>query len=613
MERNTFWGLFLILVILVGSTFLMKPSEEEIKKEKLVQDSIARTKTPAAAKTLAKDTASFAKQSPAIDSNLVKGPFGAAHNGSKQPIILENELIKVQISPKGGKVSSVELKGAKTYNGKPLLLFQGEQNKFGLVFNTEGVKINTNDLYFTPSGDSFSLSGKDSKSITLRLNYDENRFIDYVYTLSGDSYKLGLTIKTQGLQDLVNAASKNLVLNWEATLQQKEKDIASEQRYSTAYFKPVEDDVDHLSVSEDEKKELTEGKVQWISFKQHFFSNVLIAKNSFEKGNLAVTTQTAPGLVKGFSAQMEIPFNRTIANEYPLEFYFGPNKFSTLKAQGYDLERQIDLGWGPLKYINRFVVVPVFDFLSGFNWSYGLIILVLTILLKVVLFPLTYKSYLSMAKMRVLKPEMDEIKAKVGDDNPTLLQQEYLKLYKKAGVNPLGGCLPMLMQLPIIMAFFFFFPNLFELRGESFLWMDDLSTYDAFFRLGFEIPFLGTHISLMCILMTISTLIYTYFNNQVSGVSGQMKYIGYITPIIFFGVLNSYPAGLNYYYFLANMLTFGQQYMIRMFVDDEKIHAKIQENKKKPEAQKKQSGFQKKLEEAMRAQQQKAKAKVAKK
>jgi YidC/Oxa1 family membrane protein insertase len=213
-----------------------------------------------------------------------------------------------------------------------------------------------------------------------------------------------------------------------------------------------------------------------------------------------------------------------------------------------------------------------------------------------------------MAKMRVLKPEMDEIKAKVGEDNATLLQQEYLKLYKKAGVNPLGGCLPMLLQLPIIMAFFFFFPNLFELRQQSFLWMTDLSTYDAFFNFGFNIPFLGSHLSLMCILMTISTLIYTYFNNQVSGATGQMKYIGYITPIIFFGVLNSYPSGLNYYYFLANMLTFGQQYMIKLFVDDEKIHAKIQENKKKPEAAKeKKSKFQQRMEDYMRQQQQKGK------
>ena len=208
-----------------------------------------------------------------------------------------------------------------------------------------------------------------------------------------------------------------------------------------------------------------------------------------------------------------------------------------------------------------------------------------------------------MAKMRVLKPEMDEIKGKVGDDNPTLLQQEYLKLYKKAGVNPLGGCLPLLIQMPIVFAFFRFFPSLFELRGQSFLWMHDLSTYDSIITFP-NIPFIGNHLSLMCLLMTISTLIYTYFNNQISGATGQMKYIGYITPVIFLGALNSYPAGLNYYYFLANMLTFAQQYIIRLMVDDKKIHAQIQENKKKPDVKKKTGGFQARMEEMMRQKQQ---------
>jgi len=284
-------------------------------------------------------------------------------------------------------------------------------------------------------------------------------------------------------------------------------------------------------------------------------------------------------------------------------FYFGPNQFSTLQDQGFGLEKIVDLGWGPLKYINRFAVLPVFNILKQFDWNYGLIIFTLTIVLKLVLSPLTYKSYLSMAKMRVLKPEMDDIKAKVGEDNPTLLQQEYLKLYKKAGVNPLGGCLPLLIQMPIVIAFFRFFPSLFELRGQSFLWMHDLSTYDALITFP-NLPFIGNHLSLMCLLMTISTLIYTYFNNQISGATGQMKYIGYITPVIFLGALNSYPAGLNYYYFLANMMTFLQQYIIRLMVDDKKIHAQIQENKKKPEVKKKENSFQTRMEEMMRQKQQ---------
>ena len=605
MDRNTFWGLFLILAILIGSTFLLKPSEEEIKREKQVQDSIARAegKLPAATKKAVKINTTAQP----IDSAVKAGPFGAAHQGTEQLQVLENDLIKISISNKGGKVAEVELKNFKTYDGKALLMFNNEQQQFDLAFQASGKNIHTKDLYFSP------LVNDSKSSVTMRLNYDENRYIDYVYSLNPGSYKVSLSIKTSGLQDVVPVSQQNLTLNWSAVLPQKEKDLASEQRYSTTYYKPVNESVDYLSVSKDDEAELNEGKVQWVSFKQHFFSNALIAKNGFEKAKVSVTTQTAQNLVKGYRAELQLAYNAQQNNEYPLEFYFGPNKFETLQAQGYDLERQVDLGWGPLKYINRYVVIPVFDFLSGFNWSYGLIILVLTILLKLALSPLTYKSYLSMAKMRVLKPEMDEIKAKVGEDNPTLLQQEYLKLYKKAGVNPLGGCLPMLLQLPIVMAFFFFFPNLFDLRGQSFLWMDDLSTYDAFFKFGFNLPFLGSHISLMCILMTISTLIYTYFNNQISGATGQMKYIGYITPIIFFGVLNSYPSGLNYYYFLANLLTFGQQFLIRQFVDDAKIHAQIQENKKKPETEKKKSKFQQRMDDYLRQAQQQQKQKAKKK
>jgi len=482
-------------------------------------------------------------------------------------------------------------------------MFEGEGNKFGLMFGSAGQNINTNELYFVPSSRTLSVTKSDSSSLTMRLTHSVGKYIDYIYTLKGESYNVGLNIATTGMQDVVAPTQQHITLSWESVLKQKEKDLPSEQKYSSAYYKQGDESVDNLSLSESESKELKEGKIKWLSFKQHFFSNVLIAKNSFDSGELAVNTSPDAGIVKSFAAKMQIPFQRMESTSFPMKFYFGPNQLNILEKQGFDIEKQIDLGYWPLKYINRWVVLPVFNFLEGFGWGYGLIILVLTVLLKMVLLPLTYKSYLSMAKMRILKPEMDEIKGKVGEDNATLLQQEYLKLYKKAGVNPLGGCLPMLLQLPIIMAFFFFFPNLFELRQQSFLWMEDLSTYDAFFKLGFMVPFLGNHISLMCILMTISTLIYTYFNNQVSGATGQMKYIGYITPIIFFGVLNSFPAGLNYYYFLANLMTFAQQYIIRMFVDDTKIHAQIQENKKKPASEKKNSGFQKRMEDYMRKQQ----------
>ena len=613
MDKNTFTGLFLILVILVGSMYLMQPSDEEVKREKYVQDSIAQSKT--ASKPAAKPksaTAAAAPVVPVIDSNVLKGPFGAAHSGTDQAIVLENEHLKVLIGSKGGRIQSVELKEHKTFDNKPVVMFAADKSNFGLSFNAGGKAINTSDLYFSPSAQNLKVSKTDSGSVTMRLAYSATQFIDYVYSLKGDSYKVGLNIVTSGLQGVL-AQGQAINLNWSATLTQKEKDLKSErERYSGAYFNHGDNELDHIGSSESEEKTIGEDDdIKWISFKQHFFSSVLIAKNGFDKGKLAVEFSTEPGVLKSFTANMQLTANNQPNNTYPLEFFFGPNKFNILNDQGYDIERQIDLGWGPLKWINRYAVLPVFNSLERLGWNYGLIILALTIILKVALTPLTYKSYLSMAKMRVLKPEMEEIKAKVGEDNPTLLQQEYMKLYKKAGVNPLGGCIPMLLQMPIIMAFFFFFPNLFELRHESFLWMKDLSTYDSLISFP-EIPLIGiNHISLMCLLMTVSTLIYTYYNNQISGATGQMKYIGYITPIIFFGVLNSYPAGLNYYYFLANMLTFAQQFIIKQFVNDEKIHSQIQENKKKPNADKK-SKFQQRMEDYMRQKQAPAKETPAK-
>lgn len=593
MDKNTFTGLFLIMIVLAGSFYFFKPSEAEIKKERdrIAADSAKKAGVaPATAPVVA--TAAL----PVVDSAALKGPFGGNITGTVSTTVLENENLKLTLSNKGGKILAVEVKGFKTYNGKPVVLFDGDQNKFGLNLNIGGKIISTNDLYFTAT--------KNAGSISMRANYSADKYIEYIYDLKPNSNQVGFNINLNGLNQVIQ--NNTIALNWETTLLEQEKSGKKEQEHSAPYYKYVDKNPDHLGVAKDVKEELKEGKIQWFSFKQQFFSAALVPKDAFEKGDLEVKVLTEPGKIKWYAANMIMPFNQLAQQSYGMTFYFGTNKFSTLKAQGYELEKQVDMGYWPLKYINRFIVLPVFKFLESFGWNYGLIILLLTIMLKVAMSPLTYKSYLSMAKMRILKPEMDEIKAKVGEDNPTLLQQEYLKLYKQVGVNPLGGCLPMLLQLPFVMAFFFFFPNLFELRGESFLWMKDLSTYDDFIKFGFSVPFIGDHLSLMCVLMTISTLIYTYFNNQISGATGQMKYIGYIMPIIFLGVLNSYPSGLNYYYFLANMLTFAQQFLIKSMVDDEKIHKTLQDNKAKPVEQKKKSKFQTRLDDYMRQQQQAA-------
>ncbi len=599
MDKNTYTGFILIVLIMLGSYFLLKPSDAELKKEQLVQDSIKRAKAAAAVVKATKPDTSK-KAVTVADSALKKIPFGIATIGNEQFVTLENQELRVKLSNRGGRVHSVELKNYKTFDKKPLILFDGENNHFGLTFRAQDKNINTDELYFTPSAQNLTVAEKDSSTLTMRLSYSPTQYIDYIYSLKGTGFKLGLTIRSTGLDNIM-ANSNTFNLDWQASLHKQEKDMKQERQYSNVFYYTTDNDVDWLSTGKDDQKSITDKKLQWVAFKQHFFSSILIAKQGIDKSNLAASTDVSNNAdVKQMKA--DLSFARATDGTLPLEFYFGPNRFSILKTQGHDLDKVIDLGWGPLKYINRFAVLPVFNFLQQFNWNYGLIILALTVLLKIVLSPLTYKSYLSMAKMRVLKPEMDEIKTKVGDDNPTLLQQEYMKLYKKAGVNPLGGCLPLLLQMPIVIAFFRFFPSLFELRGEHFLWMHDLSTYDSVISFS---PIFGVdHISLMCLLMTISTLVYTYFNNQISGATGQMKYIGYITPIIFLITLNNYPAGLNYYYFLANMFTFLQQYLIRLMVDDKKIHAQIQENKKKPEEKKKKSGFQARMEEAMRQQQQ---------
>ncbi|HTN21822.1 MAG TPA: membrane protein insertase YidC [Pelobium sp.] len=587
MDRNTFTGLFLILVILVGSTFLLKPSEEEIKREKITQDSIAAAKKHP--QTVTKKTAIL------TDSIVVNNADTASATTTfkEELSVLENKALKITLSNKGGKIVSVEVKNETTYQGKPVILFKADDTNFGFDYKSANQNLNTSDQ-------PFKVVSQSAGNIVMQMAGADGSYVNYTYSLAPDANKVDFKVDVKGFEN--KTAAGNLVLNWNTHLLQQEKDLHNERLGSTTYFQHADGEVDYLSESKDDDKVLNEGKTKWVSFKEHFFSAALISKEGFSKAHVKITTLADSSAVKAYGAQLSLPYKSNQANSYDLQFYFGSNKFSQLRAQGLDLEKQVKMGWGPLKWINRFLVLPIFNFFESMNLGYGLIILLLTIILKTVLFPFTYKSYLSMAKMRVLKPEMDEIKAKVGEGNQALVQQEYMKLYKQAGVNPLGGCLPMVFQMPFILAFFYFFPNLFELRHESFLWMHDLSTYDELIKFP-PIPLLGwTHISLMCLLMTISTLIYTYFNNQVSGVQGQMKYIGYITPLIFFGVLNSYPAGLNYYYFCANILTFSQQYFIRRFVDDEKIHAQIQENKKKPESKKK-GGFQKKMEEMMRQQQ----------
>ncbi len=595
-------------IILIGFSFYMQPSESELQQLQKQEDSIKAAKSNSS-NTLAIDT--IAQKS---DSSIVKldtsNVLSAATAGKEELVVIENEKIKATISTKGGSIVAVELKEYKTWDKKPLFLFDQKDSKFNLSYTVGNDLINTSDLYFQKIGSSFEVLKQDSNTLTMRLASKTGQYLDFVYTLKGDSYLIDFDIKSEGMNNIISNNTGYYDLSWHVNSLKNEKDMKMERNNTTVYYKYDKDDVDYISPSKSENIKL-ESSIKWASFKQHFFSSVLIADETFSNGVINTNIDLSSDKVKDMTMNLSIPIKRLPSESFGMNFYFGPNQYNILAATGNNLEKQINLGWGPLKYINRYAVIPIFNSLEKMNLNYGIIILILTIILKLVLSPLTYRSYLSTAKMRILKPEMDEIKAKVGDDDQTKLQQEYMKLYKKAGVNPLGGCVPLLLQMPILFAFFFFFPSSIELRQQSFLWVGDLSTYDAIFSWG-EIPIIstiyGNHVSLMCILMTASTLIYTRLNNQISGATGQMKWMGYLMPIVFMGVLNNVAAGLNYYYFVANMMTFGQQWLIRKFVDDSKLHKQIQENKKKPASAKK-SKFQQKLEDMQREREKQLKAK----
>jgi YidC/Oxa1 family membrane protein insertase len=433
----------------------------------------------------------------------------------------------------------------------------------------------------------------------MRLDAGEGRYLEYVYTLSGADFMVDFDINFVGFDQLMERNATSIDLHWRADLPSQEKSLMAQRENSTIYYRFNDGEVDYISERNDEKVSFV-NRLQWVGFKQQFFSTVLISESSLEPPTEVETTKNEASLdvVKTCDAHLTLPFGHTAMEHVDLKFYFGPNHYSTMKSYDLGLEQMIPLGWGIFGWVNKYMVIPVFNLLGGTGWSYGIIILILTLLLKLVLAPFTYKSYLSSAKMKVLKPEMEELNKKFeGKDDPMAKQKATMELYSKAGVNPMGGCLPMLLQMPILIAMFRFFPASIELRQQPFLWAEDLSSYDSILALPFEIPFYGAHVSLFTILMTISTIIYTHKNMAMSAGNPQMeqmKWLMYLMPFTMLFWFNSYASGLSYYYFLANMVSFGQTALFQRFVDEDKLHKQIQENKKKPV---KKSGFQKRLED----------------
>ena len=631
MDKNSIIGVVIIGVILIGYSLWSSPSDQEIEAMRHKKDSIAKVEEgirlqqeldniAIAAEenkvdTVNLDPVQIANLDSAKSTEKIEkyGFFADFVEKENEFFIVENEKIKLNFSSKGGKIESVELKEYQSYDSLPLILFQGDSSIFAFnFFDAKNKHVNTEDLYFTSTG---ITNSNGNQTISLKVEIEPGKYIEHKYTVFADSYMVDYTVSYVGLKEIVSPTQTYLTLNWEYNIPKQEKGAENENNYSTIYYKYLNDAVDYVSERSDETEELG-SKIRWIGHKDQFFSSVFIAKEYFV--NATVETKSLykenEKFIKNLKTEIAVPFNGGNNEQMDFSFYFGPNHFNTLKDYSkvnYDekdvnlsLEELVPLGWGIFGYVNRFIVIPIFNFLHNYISNYGIIILLLTVIIKLFLFPLTYKSYSSSAKMRVLKPQIDEINERIPKDKGMERQKATMDLYKRAGVNPMGGCLPMVLQMPILFALFRFFPSSIELRQQSFLWADDLSSYDSILDLPFTIPMYGDHVSLFTILMTVSTLIYTKMQNSMNPTNNAMpgmKTMMYFMPIMFLFFLNNYSSGLSYYYFVANVITFGQMFLIKQSIDDKKVLAKLEMSKKKPVTK---SKFQQRLENASKQRQQ---------
>jgi YidC/Oxa1 family membrane protein insertase len=611
MDRNTIIGFLLIGAILFGFSWINQPSDQELAKQ-MQKDSIAQVE-----KARAEVAAIIKKKSevpPAALSDSAKasqfGAFASAVKGTEKLETLENELFDIKVSNKGGRIVAVRLKDYQTHDTLPLILFQGEESSFGLTLLTNNNRlVNTADLYFVPT-----LQGN---VLTMSAKAENGAHIDFVYTVSPKNNMVKFEVKTSGLGSVMAANAKSLEMNWTQKIRQQEKSAKNESRYAQIYYKFSADDVKYLSETSDDSISLS-NRVKWIAYKDQFFSTIMISNQDFVATKVDSKLLKESGYLKLYSTTADVEFDPKSDKTLSFNFYFGPNHFPTLRAIDDDvaeekklyLDKIVPLGFSLLRWINQYIVIFLFNWLEGFFGNYGLIIFILTLIIKMALFPLTYKSYLSSAKMRVLRPQIEEITEKYTKDQAMEKQKATMDLYSRAGVNPLSGCLPMLVQMPFLIAMYMFFPTSFELRQESFLWATDLSSYDTIYSWPQYIPFLsdyyGNHISLFVLLMTATNIVYTKFNMDATN-TGQaqlpgMKTMMYLMPLMFLFFLNEFASGLSYYYFISTLITILQTVAFRYIVNEDKLLAKLKENQKRPA--KKKSGFMARLEEAQKKQQQ---------
>ena len=638
MDKKSIIGIAVVAVLFLGFAYLntkeQKKYEQEMAAWQATQDSLAAVNRAAAvaADTTAvidpTDSVAVAEAAAAVRERQVEtlGEYlAAAREAAPEEFTVENDVMSVRFSTRGGQVTGVTLKDYRKYaprkeEGRPVEMMDPETAQFGMTFyvrnGLNNVDVNTLDYVF--EADPVTTTPDGAQLVVMRLPVAADASLEYRYLIYDTAsperdYLVDFDVR------LVNMAAEmanqtQIRLDWAASTYQNEKGFKNEIMYTTvAYRFPGDSSVEELSMSEEERSKEVTTSVNWVAFKQQFFSSVFIAPENVSYANMGFTTaQPGSGYVKNFRAQMTVPYTADTEG-YDFAFYYGPNKYSILKkvtaTEGDDLymERLIPLGWGIFGWVNRWFVIPVFDFLRNYIPSFGIVILILAVLIRLIISPLTYKSYVSMAKMRLIKPQVDELAKKYPKQEDAMKrQQATMELYKKAGINPMGGCIPLLIQMPILIAVFRFFPASIELRDQPFLWADDLSSYDSILNLPFSIPFYGDHISLFALLMAASMFFYSYYNYQQTAstqtqMPGMKFMMVYLMPVMLLLWFNSYASGLCYYYLLSNLLTIGQTLVIRRMVDDSKIQAIMQANAARKSNGKK-SKFQQRYEELMRQQ-----------
>lgn len=627
MDRSTLIGFLLIAALLFGFSYYNQPSEEELARRESQRQEQAekQRKEDLARREAEKQAKEEAGQDATVSDSLRQVEWGEFAGNTGKPetfYTIENNKIRLTVSSRGGQIAKAELKEFTTNAKEPLFLFDKEKDGtcFSVTLLTQNDRvIETKDLDFEPVDYKPGLVDTDSATYTFRVKTSQGATLDYVYTLRQDDYMVGFEIKTEGMGNVLRRNVSDVQVKWTSKIKQQERSKKFEDRYARIYYKPASDDVEKMSPTSDDEEDLTT-KVKWIAFKDQFFSSILIADEAMTSAKIrSKMIENDPVYLKKYDADINMPFDLQKEVAAGFHFYFGPNKFQTLKA--YDkgvegdeklhLEEVIQLGWAIFGWINKYVIIPMFNFFSQYIGSMGIIILIMTIIIKLVIMPLTYKSYLSTAKMRVLKPQIEEINKKYqGQEKMQERQQATMALYREAGVNPMGGCLPMLLQMPVLFAMFTFFPAAIELRQQSFLWAEDLSSYDAIVSWDLQIPFVsswfGNHLSLFCLLMTVTNIIYTYINSKTTE-TGQaqmpgMKAMMYLMPIMFLFIFNDYASGLSYYYFISTLFSILTTLIFRLSINEEKLLAKMKAYAKNPKKKSK-SKWQMKLEEMQKRQQ----------